>query len=394
MKKPSSRYDYKSGHQAELLTSGEPFFSAVEKIIDGAKEFIHLHTYLIDEDETGVRIIDALIRAAGRGVRVYLLLDAYGTKYLSGELVNRIESSGILFRFFSPTLITRGFQLSLRLHTKVVAVDGEVAIVGGMNFANRYHGSPEKKAWLDYAVLIRGPECAYIINILKKLWNKTFISRKDRSTETVHNPVSYPENIRLKILQNNWYRNKTEISRGYRIAVSRARKRMIILASYFLPGRNERRLLRNASHRGVDITIVLAAESDAPMFKRATGFLYDFILRNNIKIYEYLPSNLHAKVAVVDGKWSTIGSYNLNHISDYASVEMNVAILDAGFTLHFEELLREIINKDCRQVTIEEYHRRMTWHSKVLGWLSYQMIRLMMRIMSQMTSGKKRAQSN
>jgi cardiolipin synthase len=319
-----------------------------------------------------------------------MLLDAFGTKYLSHELIDSIEGSGILFRFFSPTFITKGFQLSLRLHSKVVMADGEVAIIGGMNFANRYHGTKVKKEWLDFAVMIKGPECAHTLDILRKLWNKTFIPLSERSHERINHPVSYPDNIKLKVLQNNWYRNKIEIQKSYRSALSGAQDRMIIFASYFLPGRNERKLLRSASLRGVDISIVLAAESDAPMFKRATRFLYDFILRNNIKIYEYLRSNLHAKVATVDGKWSTIGSYNLNHVSDYASIEINVAILDEGFTLQFEELLRKIIRNDCRQVTVEEYNRRRTSFSNISGWLSYQMIRLMMRIMYQMTSKRKR----
>jgi len=156
---------------------------------------------------------------------------------------------------------------------------------------------------------------------------------------------------------------------------------MIIFASYFLPGRNERRLLRNASRRGVDIKIVLSAESDAPVFKRATNFLYDFILRNNITIYEYLPANLHAKVATVDGKWSTIGSYNLNHLSDYGSIEMNADILDSGFASDFEALLLKIIRKDCRQVTFEEYAHRKTWLFQLTDWVAYQMIRIMMRVM-------------
>src|SRR4030043_2331512 len=113
MKARSHITDYKGGHYIELLQSGEPFFACVEKIIDGAKQFIHFQTYIIDEDETGIRIINALIRAAGRGVRIYLLLDAYGTKYLSKELIDSIENAGILIRFFSPTFITKGFQLSL-----------------------------------------------------------------------------------------------------------------------------------------------------------------------------------------------------------------------------------------------------------------------------------------
>jgi cardiolipin synthase len=141
----------------------------------------------------------------------------------------------------------------------------------------------------------------------------------------------------------------------------------------------------------VDIIIVLAAESDTPMVDRATRFLYDFILRNNIRIYEYLPSNLHAKVATVDGEWCTIGSYNLNHLSDYASVEINAAILDDRFTSRFEEILLEIIKNDCRQVTIEEFHRRSNWFSRLSGWISYQTLRILMRIMYQMTSKKKRS---
>jgi cardiolipin synthase A/B len=387
MKVPS-RHDYTNGHSVELLQSGEAFFAANIKAIDQASHYIHFQSYIVDEDETGLRIIDALVRAAERGVRIYLLFDAYGTKYLSGELIKRIENSGILFRFFSPVFITKGFQLSLRLHHKVLLVDGELAIVGGMNFADRYHGTPRKREWLDFAVLIKGPECIHINSILRKLWNKTFISKGERSNEIVHAAKTYEDNIALRIIENNWYRNKIEILRSYRAAFKHAHDHMIIFASYFLPGRLERKFLRQASVRGVDIKIVFAAESDAPMFKRATGFLYDYILRNNIKIYEYLPSNLHAKVATVDGKWCTIGSYNLNHISDYGSIEMNVDILDAGFTENFEKTLLEIIKNDCRQVTFEEYLRRKTWFSQLRGWMSYQMIRLLMRLMAQMTSKK------
>jgi len=390
MKTRSHVPDYRGGHYVELLRSGEPFFAAVERIIDESRQYIHFQTYIIDEDEAGLRIFNALIRAAGRGVRIYLLLDAFGTKYLSKQLVDNIESSGILFRFFSPTLTAKGFQLNLRLHSKVVMADGEVAIIGGMNYANRYLGSPWKKEWLDFAVLIKGPELVHVLSIIKKLWNKTFISKAERSREMIHAPAYYSEDIKIRVQQNNWYRRKIEILRSYRHAFKTAQKRMIIFASYFLPGRNERKLLRSASMRGVDIAIVLAAESDAPMFERATQFLYEFILKNKIRIYEYLPSNLHAKAATVDGKWSTIGSYNMNHLSDYASIEINVDILDEGFAGHFEALLTDIIRNDCRQVTFEEYHRRLTWFSKLRGWISYQIIRVLMRITYQLTTKKRR----
>ena len=376
-----SRHDYRGGHSIELLRSGENFFSACERVIDSAKQYIHFQTYIVDDDETGRRITDSLIRASERGVRVYFLLDAYGGNSFSKELIDKVEKAGILFRLFSPGLISKDFQLSLRLHHKVILADGDTVIIGGMNIADRYHGKKDSKEWLDFAILINGPECAHVLFILKRLWNKAFIPGRERSRETMHNPLHFEQDVKLKVLQNNWYKNKIEILKSYRSALKHAQYRMTIFASYFLPGRNERRLLRNASRRGVDIKIVLSAESDAPVFKRATNFLYDFILRNNITIYEYLPSNLHAKVATVDGNWVTIGSYNMKHMSDYGSIEMNADILDVHFAEEFEKILLGIIEKDCRQVTFEEYKKRKTWLFQLTDWFSYQMIRVSMRAM-------------
>jgi len=372
---------YKSGHSIELLRSGEQYFAACEAAIDGAEQYIHFQTYIVDNDITGNRILNALIRASERGVRVYFLIDAYGGNSFTPDMISKAEDSGIFFRKFSPGLITKGFQLSLRLHHKVLLVDGVLSIIGGMNVADRYHGTSEYKEWLDFAVCLKGPECAHVLFILKKLWNKAFISQKERSRETLHNPERYQDNVRVKVIQNNWYRNKIEILKSYRSAIKHAQDRMIIMGSYFLPGRNERKLLRNASRRGVEIIIVLAAESDAPVLKKATTFLYDFILRNNIRIYEYLPSNLHAKVATVDGKWSTIGSYNMNHLSDYGSVEMNADILDNDFAIMFESLLLDIINKDCRQVTFVQNALSKTWLSRLTNWSTYQVIRILTRLM-------------
>lgn len=389
MKRPP-KHEYKEGHNVELLHGGGSFFPTVERVLDEAKHYIHFQTYIIDEDDTGKRIVRALVRAARRGVRVYLLLDAFGTKYLTKEFIDEIEDSGILFRFFSPVFIMKGFQLSLRLHHKVVLADGELAIIGGINFADRYRGSDSVKAWLDFAVLIRGPECIRVNNICRKLWNKTFLAKEEKASERVYSTSLYKQNISLRVVENNWYRNKIEILRSYRNALRNSGSHMIIFASYFLPGRLERKLFRQASARGVDIRIVLAAKSDAPMFKRATSFLYQYILCNNIKIYEYYPANLHAKVTTVDGKWCTIGSYNFNHISDYGSIEMNVNIMDDAFTKDFENILNEIIKNDCRQVTVEEYLRRSSWWTRLRGWTSYQMIRLLMRILAQMTSKKGR----
>jgi len=381
---------YRKGHHIELLRSGQQYFEVCEKIIDEAEKYIHFQTYIIDDDETGRKFVNALIRAAKRGVRVYFLLDGYGGRSFSKSLIKKIEDAGILFRKFSPVFITKGFHLSLRLHHKVLLADGIVTVIGGINVANRYRGTSRIKEWLDFAILIKGPEVAHTLTILKNLWNKTFISKKERSKEIVHTPIIFEDNVQVKVLQNNWYRNKIEILKSYRSALRHSKDHMIIFASYFLPGRHERNLLKDASKRGVDIKIVLSAVSDTWLFNRATIFLYDFILSNNIRIFEYLPSVLHAKVVTVDGVWSSIGSYNLNHLSDYGSIETNADILDVAFSEYFEHILLDIIEKDCRELTSSEYAKRKTLLSRLIGWTSYQIIRFLMRMMFIMTTKKSR----
>ena len=388
-----NRFKYTGGHSVKLLKSGKSYFSACEEAINSAKRFIHFQTYIVDDDNTGRSFVSALKQAAQRGVRVYFLLDAYGGKSFPNRLEKELVDAGVLFRRFSPTVISKDFQFSLRLHHKVLLVDGEQAIIGGMNVADRYSGKSGQREWLDYAVSLQGSECVHVLSILKRLWNRPFLKKSERSKEMIHNTLSYDDDIKVKVVHNNWYKNKVEISKSYRSSLKHARKRMIIMASYFLPGRNERKLLKNASRRGVDITIVLSAESDSHIFKRAAIFLYRFMLGNNIKIYEYLPSNLHAKIAAVDGLWCTIGSYNLNRLSDYGSIEMNVNIHDKTFTGNFESQLVELIENDCRQITFDNYIHKRTWFNRAIDWCSYQFIRVLLRLLFILTSKGHRKRS-
>ncbi len=308
---------YASGNSVELLRSGEQFFAALELAIDSAVEYIHFQTYMVADDETGHRIVDALVRASQRSVKVYMLIDAFGSNGFSKRSISKVTKAGILFRKYSPVLTSNGFQVRLRLHHKVLLVDGESAIVGGINIANKYHGSEHVKPSLDFAILVKGPACIPILMVLKQVWNKKFLSAKELSRERIISPYKYKDGVLMRMVQCNWFRRKVEILMSYRKALKYAEKSVVIMASYFLPGRKDRKLLKQASLRGIDVSIILPAESDVVVFQRATNFLYGFFLRNNIKIYEYIPSNIHAKVATVDGKWSTIGSYNFNHLSDY-----------------------------------------------------------------------------
>jgi cardiolipin synthase A/B len=372
-----------AGNHVELVKSGEPFFTAVDRIIHGAKRYIHFQTYIFNNDETGIKVINSLKEAVHRGVKVYLILDAFGSHSLPKSFLEDVKNAGIYVRKFSPLLTLKGFQLSRRLHHKIVLVDGNIALIGGINVANRYSGYKENAPWLDYAVILQGPACKDALEICKKIWNRKFL--KPKSLERIHNPFYADDGMLATVLQNNWFRKRIEISHSYREAFRKARKNITIMGSYFLPGRIERRLLSRAGLRGVDVRIILSKETDHPMLKRATNFLYGFFLRSKIKIYEFNGTVIHAKVSSVDNHWATVGSYNLNHLSDYGSVELNVSVMDNRFANLLHDELLTIIEKDCDLVTFESYKQRNNLFSKFYDWLSYQLIRFAMIMMYVLT---------
>ncbi len=139
---------------------------------------------------------------------------------------------------------------------------------------------------------------------------------------------------------------------------------------YFLPSRSLRTALKNAARRGVQVTVLLPGKSDLPMAKRATTYLYRWLLRNKIGIYEWEKSILHGKLAVIDRKWVTIGSYNLNHLSEYSSIEMNVEVLDEAFAAVTQNAMADLI-KQSTAVTTDAYTHERSIPDKFLDWLSY-----------------------
>lgn len=374
---------YLDGNQIELITSGEPFFNALEDLINQATKFIHLQIYIFDEDETGKKIFNLLKSAVERGVSVYLLVDAFGSHSLSKRFIRRIKRAHIHFRMFAPLFTAKGFQFSLRLHHKIILADGNKALVGGINIANKYRGVGGKKPWLDFAVIVKGPVCKELLDICKRVWNRMF--SKDKSYEIAQKIEHFEHGIKAKAVQNNWYRRKIEVSHSYREAIRQSKNSIILVASYFLPGRIERRLLRRASNRGVKIKLILGSDSDVHMVKRATDYLYGFLLRNNIEIFEYRTSVVHGKIGTVDDKWVTIGSYNLNHLSDYGSIEANVNVYDCNFSSQVKEMLNNIMSNECANITLEDYQHHKTPLIRLKDWFSYQVIRISMRLMFQLT---------
>ncbi|WP_025740791.1 MULTISPECIES: cardiolipin synthase ClsB [Aquimarina] len=359
----------------QLLHSGEAYFIRLKNIIRDAQKEIHLQTYIYENDETGNDIATCLKEAAQRDVKVYVLLDAYGSVALPDSFIQNLIQHGVLIRFFSPLFSVNNFYLGRRMHHKVLVADGKMALIGGINIANKYHGTLKSEPWLDYAVQLDCPAAEDLQKLCRDYFFRKGSSKKIK-------PVLHSAGKALVgITQNDWLKSKTEVCDAYTNAIFRAKKEIVILGSYFLPGRKMSKALKKASERGVKITVILAGISDVPLVRRATEHLYANFLHNQIQIYEWEKSVLHGKAALVDNQWSTIGSFNLNSLSCYGSIEMNVEIYSSAFA----ETLRSDFNRvisECREVTKTNFKQKTTILNKLADWLSYHMITFTMHLLT------------
>lgn len=358
---------YLAGNKLDLVRSGNPFFDSLVQLIDSAEKILYFQVYIFEEDETGRFIADALLRARERKVEIYMALDSYGSKNLSKEFLAELRRSGIHFRYFSPLpKHFYAFRMGRRLHCKVMVADAKKALVGGINIANKYRGSSEEPAWLDFAVHVEGPVCADLMHISKLIHGK-------KSTRTVRNKKGVQDkhegNAFARVALNDWWRRRNQVSAGYRAAFRNAERSIFIVASYFLPSRGVRTALKNAAARGVKITVLLPGKLDLPMARRATRYLYRWLSRNKVDIYEWDESVLHGKIAVVDNNWTTVGSYNLNHLSEYSSIETNVEILDKDFAASVNKTLAGLVKK-CIRIPADSFNNRGLIN-KFLDWISY-----------------------
>ncbi len=363
---------YKSGNKVSLVKSGEEYFFILRKIIIEAKSEIHFQTYIFDDDSTGRMILDELINAKKRGIAVYLLIDSYGSRDLSKNFTKQIIDSGVHFRYFAPVVTSKGFCLGRRLHQKIVVVDSKMALIGGINIADRYRGTVDKIPWLDFALLIKGKISEDISNICDGFWERKFLNKKRKNKIKQLIEEIYPL---VRIRQNDWMREKNQISRSYKNAIKNAEKYITIVGAYFLPSRKLRYLLKKAVDRGVKVKIILSKKSDEKVFQLAMDYLYDWMHRNNIEIYEYHPSVVHGKAALVDDIWLTIGSHDLNFLSTYGLIEMNVDVVDNDLAKQFNYYLENIIEKECIKVTKEHLERRWIFQ-KFLSWATYVLVRI------------------
>jgi len=374
---------YTSRNRISLVHSGEDYFSLLFKLIEKANQVIHLQTYIYEDDETGRKVAQALKDAVKRGVSVYLHVDGYASQKLRGKFRADLEQASIHFKFFEPLLKSRHFYFGRRLHQKIFVADGLFSLVGGLNIGDRYNDMPDEKAWYDVALYSEGDVSYQLHLICNAMWRKRR-KLKDRihkkEIEEFCDSIPKDERQVIRIRQNDWVKRKSEVWNTYETLFAQAKESITIMSSYFLPGRTYRRLLSRASARGVKIKVILAGKSDVPVSKNAERYLYDWLLRKNIRIYEFETTVLHAKMSVVDGDMVTIGSFNVNNISAYASLELNLDVKSKEFASHIQEVMDKVIANDCKSVTAENYRSSTNIFRKLWQKMCYTFVNAMLTL--------------
>lgn len=370
-------HPFRSNNHVTLLQSGDAYFSKLEQLITNAKSSIHLQVYIFHNDTTGKRIITCLMAAAKRGVDIYLVVDAYASPDFSDSLLLTLRNEGIMVKKFAPLHLKR-FKIGRRLHHKIVLVDEQYALVGGINIANHYSGFDGQVPWFDVAVYAEGPITFDLKKICVSIWPKR-IRNKWKKFPAIFQ--KHTDGQKARVLQNDWWRRRIEISSVYNTVIRNAKEELVIVAGYFLPGFTKRRLLKKAAERGVRITLITGKNSDIPFVNAATKYLYGVLLKNNITIYEWNKSVLHAKMAVADRKWCTVGSYNINALSDYGSLEANIAILDDGFGENAHQYLQSVIQEGCVKVDSATFFKSTHIFKQAFRWISYKLIRVSLFIL-------------
>jgi cardiolipin synthase A/B len=408
--------NFTGGNRITLLKNGGEFFPALVRAIDGAKREVRIETYIFRDDISGEVIASALKRAAERGVDVRVIVDGFGSHETKPMFFNSMNNAGVTVLLFRPEYRWRKFRKAhlRRTHRKIVVIDQAIAFVGGINLIDDMTESlSDTFPRYDYALQIEGAVIADIHRATERLW--TLVSwwsyRKRQANEKLDQLLRRPvgkstktlalahaippspsplppaepisslvktdttQPVRAAFVARDNFRHRRDIEHVYLDAVENAKKSILIVNSYFLPGRKFRRAIVDAAERGVHVTLLLQGRADHALMQLASRALYGQFLAAGVHVFEYQKSMLHGKVAVVDDQWATVGSSNLDPFSLFLNREANMVVSDVAFAKTLRASIEQEIEGGANQ------HDPAVWRKRSLAartksWLAYGLARL------------------
>jgi cardiolipin synthase A/B len=355
-----------------LLQGGDALFPAMIEAISHATHEVTLATYIFYDDTAAHGVAHALIQAAQRGLRVRVVVDGFGSKDTLSALQQWFEGTGVALTVFRPIAGWRSWfqpgQLR-RLHQKLLAVDDECGFVGGINIIDDRidlrHG-PIVEPRLDFAVKVRGPVVHAVAHTARTMWTRAAFGQEWRDEllalvrsaspveqargllqsmrllrRSAQSPTERHEPMLAAFIARDNFRQRRAIERSYIRAFQLARERIDLVSPYFYPGSEFRRTLRDAARRGVQVRLLLQGKLDYRIAGLAAQVLYDELLSYGVRIFEYTPAFLHAKVALTDREWATVGSSNIDPLSLLLNLEANVMVRDVQFNATLAEAFEQ-----------------------------------------------------
>ena len=388
------------GHQLQLLEGSRELFPALVAAIDGARAEVLLEAYIFDVTGTGAEVAYALERAARRGVAVRVVVDGFGCPALPDGWRHRFEQAGVHWLVYSPTSSLGLLSPSQwrRLHRKLCVVDGHLGFCGGINVLDDFHDPNHgvlESPRLDFAIELTGPLVAQMRDTMLRLAARVEALgqlRRARFTDALESwraaggprpvpPVEHhgePEGRAALLLRDN-LANRGAIEKAYLRAIGQAREEIIVANAYFVPGGRMRRALAQAAQRGVRVSLLLQGRYEYFMQYYAARPVFGALLRAGVEIHEYAPSFLHAKVAVIDGHWATVGSSNLDPLSLLLGREANVLVDDRLFAARLRERLVHAMQHEGAFMDAAEFEKRPPLQ-RAKEWLANVVMRLLILI--------------
>jgi cardiolipin synthase len=353
------------GHGPTLLRGGAEAYGAMLTAIASARRTIHMETYILASDRTGRRFAQALIERARAGVSVRLLYDAIGGLGLASDFLAELHAAGVATCEFHPVAPWRPrFALNQRDHRKILVVDGKVGFTGGFNISDDYAAVEDGGVgWHDAHVRLEGPAVSDLEAVFRRGWIKAGGASFELPAPP---PPASGGTAFVQILSNEGRRRRTPIRRAYLHAIKRARRSIAITNAYFIPDAGLRRALENAVKRGVEVRVIVPGKSDVPAIRWASCRLYDTLLRAGIRLFEFQGRMMHAKSAVIDDAWSTVGSCNLDHRSFNVNLEVIAVLVDRAFGQRMREAFALDL-AESREVDLAVWRRRPWWH-RMIEW--------------------------
>ncbi|MEH6625402.1 MAG: phosphatidylserine/phosphatidylglycerophosphate/cardiolipin synthase family protein [Motiliproteus sp.] len=367
------RWYWHQGNRVELLIDGHRFFPAMLEAINQSQQSVLLEFYFVSSGRLLDQFIEAFAAAIQRGVVVCMLIDAVGARSLNSRDRQRLLTAGVRLKIYNPIRWHKWNSNFSRDHRKIFLVDGRIVFVGGTGLADEfYQGVADGQPWHELMLAVQGPVLRDWMTLFQRQWRISTAETLDFAVNT--NPVG---NAEVKIATAEGV-HQQEIKANFRSQINAAHKRVWLVTAYFLPSWSIRRALINAARRGVDVRLLLPGTiTDHPGIYYASRRYYKRLLSAGVRIYEYQPRFIHAKLGVCDN-WVSIGSCNLDHWNLLWNLEANQEVVDAALTDQVSTAISKDLS-DSDEITLESWLQR-PWYQRtrdfVWGYLNSLLLRI------------------